>query len=248
MLSLHLFTTMEQYFSEINQSLLTMEVTPLSASLKLLISFFLGAVIGAERQTRRQSAGIRTFSLICIGSTAAMLLSIWIPQSYPHLLNGDPGRIAAQVLTGIGFLGAGAIIQSRGSIHGLTTASTIWVVAIMGMAVGAGMYLPAVALTFISLFALIALGKIEKRKALTGQIKQLLIHFETDAPPVNQVLETVQNHNIFVYDVSIERNYKLHTAQLTLKIQAKQRETFDALFDEFHLLETVSNISLTVLV
>ena len=238
---------MEHLFSDINQYLLTMEVTPLSASLKLFVSFFLGAVIGAERQTRRQSAGIRTFSLICMGSTAAMLLSIWIPQSYPHLLNGDPGRIAAQVLTGIGFLGAGAIIQSRGSVHGLTTASTIWVVAIMGMAVGAGMYLPAMALTFMSLFVLIALDRVEKRKTLTGQIKQLMIYFDTDAPPIGQIMGTIKNHAIFVYDVSVDRNYKRHTAQLTIKIQAKPRETFDTLFDEIHLLESVSEINLTAL-
>ncbi|MCL2131529.1 MAG: MgtC/SapB family protein, partial [Lentimicrobiaceae bacterium] len=191
--------------------------------------------------------GIRTFSLICMGSTAAMLLSIWIPQSYPHLLNGDPGRIAAQVLTGIGFLGAGAIIQSRGSVHGLTTASTIWVVAIMGMAVGAGMYLPAMALTFMSLFVLIALDRVEKRKTLTGQIKQLMIYFDTDAPPIGQIMGTIKNHAIFVYDVSVDRNYKRHTAQLTIKIQAKPRETFDTLFDEIHLLESVSEINLTAL-
>jgi putative Mg2+ transporter-C (MgtC) family protein len=238
---------MEQLFSDINQSLLTMEVTPLSASLKLLVSLFLGAVIGAERQTRRQSAGIRTFSLICMGSTAAMLISVWIPQSYPDFLNGDPGRIAAQVLTGIGFLGAGAIIQSRGSVHGLTTASTIWVVAIMGMAIGAGMYLPAAALTFLSLFVLVALDRVEKRKALTGQVKQLLIHFDTDAPLVNQLMETVKNHSVFVYDVSIERNYKLQTSQLTLKIQAKQRETLDALFEEIRLIDSVTQTSLTML-
>jgi len=238
---------MEHLFSVISESLFSVEVTPLSASLKLLISFFLGAIIGTERQTRRQSAGIRTFSLICMGSTTAMLLSVWIPQSYPHLLNGDPGRIAAQVLTGIGFLGAGAIIQSRGSVHGLTTASTIWVVAIMGMAVGAGMYLPAILLTGLSLFVLIALNRVEKRKALTGQIKQLSIHFDTDAPPINQIMGIVKKQSIFVYDVSVERNYKQKTSQLTIKVQAKPRETLDALFDEIHLLGSVSEINLTVL-
>jgi len=239
---------MEQLFSDINQSLLTMEVTPLSASLKLIISLFLGAIIGTERQTRRQSAGIRTFSLLCMGSTAAMLLSIWIPQSYPNLLNGDPGRIAAQVLTGIGFLGAGAIIQSRGSIHGLTTASTIWVVAIMGMSVGAGMYLPAIILTLISLFVLVALDRVEKRRALTGQVKQLSIHFDTDSPSTNQILKIVKSHSIFIYDVSVERNYKEHTSQLTIKIQAKQREPLDALFDEIHKQEAVAAIHLTLLI
>jgi putative Mg2+ transporter-C (MgtC) family protein len=238
---------MEEFFSEIQQSFFSIEVTPLSASLKLLVSFFLGAIIGTERQTRRQSAGIRTFSLICMGSTTAMLLSIWIPQSYPHLLNGDPGRIAAQVLTGIGFLGAGAIIQSRGSVHGLTTASTIWVVAIMGMAVGAGMYVPAFLLTMTSLFVLVALDRVEKRKALTGQIKQLLINFDTDAPPVNKVREIVKKQSIFIYDISVERNYKAQTSQVTIKLQAKPRETLDILFEEIHLLGAVNEINLTVL-
>ena len=77
-----------------------------TAIVRLLVGFLLGAVIGAERQARRREAGLRTFTLICLGSTMSMLVSIWIPQTYPNFLNGDPGRIAAQVLTGIGFLGA----------------------------------------------------------------------------------------------------------------------------------------------
>jgi len=92
------------------------EITPYTATIRLFISLVLGTLVGAERQLRRRDAGMRTFTLICMGSTGAMLVSIWIPQIYPDFLNGDPGRIAAQVLTGIGFLGAGAIIQSHGSI------------------------------------------------------------------------------------------------------------------------------------
>ena len=114
---------------QINDILQNTVITPYTATVKLLISFLLGAVIGIERQFRRREAGMRTFTLICMGSTAAMLVSIWIPQCYPNFLNGDPGRIAAQVLSGIGFLGAGAIIQSHGSVHGLTTAACIWVMA-----------------------------------------------------------------------------------------------------------------------
>ena len=239
---------MEELLSNLNQSLLTLEVTPFSACLKLFISFLLGGVIGTERQTRRQSAGIRTFALICMGSTTAMLLSIWIPQNYPHFLNGDPGRIAAQVLTGIGFLGAGAIIQSKGSVHGLTTASTIWVVAIMGMAIGAGMYLPAVVLMLIALFVLIALDRVEKRRSLTGQVKQLHVYFDTDTPPVNQILDVVEKHSLFIYDVSIERNYKENTSQLTVKIQVKQREPLDELFDEIRVHQSITIINLTALI
>jgi putative Mg2+ transporter-C (MgtC) family protein len=151
------------------------------------------------------------------------------------------------VLTGIGFLGAGAIIQSRGSVHGLTTASTIWMVAIMGMAVGAGMYLPAIALTLISLFVLIALDRADKRKGLTGQIKQLVVQFDTDMPEIDKVMKIVRSHSIFIYDVSVERNYKLQTAQLSIKVQAKPRETLDSLFDEICLMKSVAEISLMVL-
>ena len=88
---------------QLNALLESTVITPYTAMLKLFISFLLGAAIGIERQVRRREAGMRTFTLICMGSTAAMLISIWIPQIYPDFLNGDPGRIAAQVLTGIGF-------------------------------------------------------------------------------------------------------------------------------------------------
>ena len=93
---------------QINDILQNTVITPYTATVKLLISFLLGAVIGIERQFRRREAGMRTFTLICMGSTAAMLVSIWIPQCYPNFLNGDPGRIAAQVLSGIGFLWSGS--------------------------------------------------------------------------------------------------------------------------------------------
>ena len=120
----------------LNDILENTQITASTAAVRLAISFVLGAIIGVERQFRRRDAGMRTFTLICMGSAAAMLISIWIPQTYPNFLNGDPGRIAAQVLTGIGFLGAGAIIQSHGSVHGLTTAACIWVMAVVGLAAG----------------------------------------------------------------------------------------------------------------
>ena len=89
-------------WDNLNTVLSSTEITSSTALVRLLISFIFGASIGLERQYRRREAGLRTFTLICLGSTAAMLISIWIPQSYPNFLNGDPGRIAAQVLSGIG--------------------------------------------------------------------------------------------------------------------------------------------------
>ena len=163
----------------LNEILENTTITPSTAAVKLLVSFFLGAIIGIERQFRRREAGMRTFTLICMGSAAAMLISIWIPQCYPNFLNGDPGRIAAQVLTGIGFLGAGAIMQSHGSIHGLTTAACIWVVAVIGLAVGAGMYIPALIGTGLTLVILVSLERLEKRMFLNGVNKILTIICKT---------------------------------------------------------------------
>ena len=121
----------------------------------MLLSLALGGAVGYERKRKGQIAGVRTFALISMGATLAMLLSIYIPQEYLGLKNGDPGRIAAQVITGIGFLGAGAIIQMKGSVRGLTTAAGIWRVATIGMAVVAGSFLVAIASTLLILVILV---------------------------------------------------------------------------------------------
>src|SRR5512137_1406038 len=100
------------------------EINSGTAALRLAVSFFAGLLIGIEREAHSQPAGMRTHILISLGSTLAMLLSIYIPQQFPNFQNGDPGRIAAQVVTGIGFLGAGAILRIGGNVKGLTTAAS----------------------------------------------------------------------------------------------------------------------------
>ena len=119
------------------------DVTTVGAIFKLALSMLLGSIVGLERKSKGQIAGDRTFALISMGATLAMLVGIYIPREYLGVKNGDPGCIAAQVITGIGFLGAGAIIQMKGSVRGLTTAAGIWMVATIGLAVGAGRYLVA---------------------------------------------------------------------------------------------------------
>ena len=147
----------EQIYLEINST----EITTAGSAYRLVLSMILGAVVGYERKRKGQNAGVRTFSLISMGATLAMIISIYVPQEYLGLKNGDPGRIAAQVISGIGFLGAGAIIQMKGSVRGLTTAAGIWMVAIIGMAVGLGMYwLSALACALI-MFILVQLERFE---------------------------------------------------------------------------------------
>ena len=131
--------------------------------LKLALSVVLGGAIGMERELSGKPAGLRTNILICLGSALLMDLSmnVGVLEGGPRI--GDPGRIAAQIVTGIGFLGAGTILQARGAVLGLTTAATIWVVAAIGMIVGAGQYLEAAGSTVLVMFVLVVLQRVERR-------------------------------------------------------------------------------------
>lgn len=125
--------------------------------LRLLLAACLGGMIGLEREASGKPAGFRTNLLICLGAALITEISFMMKGS------GDPGRIAAQIVSGIGFLGAGSILQSRngGGVTGLTTAATLWVVAAIGMAVGARAYLAALVATTLVMLALMILGRVE---------------------------------------------------------------------------------------
>lgn len=135
------------------------EVFRLDLGVKMLVATIAGGAIGLEREIRGKPAGLRTNILICIGSALLMDLSMRIAANHA----GDPGRIAAQVVTGIGFLGAGTILHTRGTVSGLTSAATIWVVAAIGLTVGAGLVFEALAATITVMFVLEGLGWVEKR-------------------------------------------------------------------------------------
>ncbi len=111
---------------------------------RIILSAILGALIGYERQFKHKSAGLRTNILVCIGSCLIMVLSNLLYANVEGKTNADPARLAAQVVSGIGFLGAGAIIKEGVNVIGLTTAACIWVVSGVGLAVGAGQYLIAI--------------------------------------------------------------------------------------------------------
>ena len=131
----------------------------LEVTLKLLLAIALGGVIGLERESSHKPAGFRTNILICIGSTMMMILSILLLQG--NETNGDLSRIAAGVITGVGFIGAGTIIQARGSVSGLTSAATIWAVAGQGLVIGAGYYLIAIIFTAITIMTLVLFRRFE---------------------------------------------------------------------------------------
>lgn len=135
---------------------------------RIMLAMLLGGIIGAERERKNRSAGFRTHILVTVGSCMFMIVSISMPMMISTMPNGivnnaDPGRIAAQVVSGIGFLGAGAIIQDKGKVRGLTTAASLWVVAAIGLAAGAGMYFTATATTFFLFLILTVFAKFEEK-------------------------------------------------------------------------------------
>lgn len=140
----------------------TRQTFQLDLLFKLVLSVILGGLIGLERGYAGKAAGLRTNLLICLGAALFTHLSMTITVAAEGAVS-DPTRIAAQIVSGVGFLGAGAILQTRGSVHGLTTAATIWVVAGIGVAVGAGAIVAAIGATFLVLFALFPVGWFERR-------------------------------------------------------------------------------------
>jgi len=140
-------------------------ISTISTIARLGLAFVLGGIIGLERESKRGPAGLRTHILVCVGSSLIMLTSIYIYEMYHNQTATDPGRIAAGVVTGIGFLGAGTIIRNSNKISGLTTAASIWVSAAIGLAVGCGYISAAIAVTVMSYFSLSILKKLEESQS-----------------------------------------------------------------------------------
>ena len=165
-------------------------MTSLVILIRVVVSAILGGLIGLEREIHGCAAGLRTHILVCIGSTLFMVTSIGIAISHGSLGDVDPSRIAAGVVTGIGFLGAGAIIRYGASIRGLTTAASIWAVAAIGLAVGVGLYAAAVITTFVALSVLV-LSRLEELMALKQHGKKLVVTLAMDAATVEDDINNI---------------------------------------------------------
>ena len=185
----------------------------LDITIKIFFSLFLGGLVGLEREIKHKPAGLRTNILICLGSTIIMIVSLNLSEIYGSIV--DPSRMAAQVVTGIGFIGAGAIIRSRGSVHGLTTAATIWVIAGIGLAIGNGYYSAAIISTFVVMIILNLGTRLEKRfKPETDIYRYNIISVN-----IESVFNAIKNiTNIFPFEMEemkiekFDNKIKFHTA------------------------------------
>ncbi|MEZ5103162.1 MAG: MgtC/SapB family protein [Draconibacterium sp.] len=203
----------------ISHILETTEITWQSALIRILVSFAIGAIVGIERETHNQPAGLRTHILISIGSTIAMLVSIYIPQTFTQFQNGDPGRIAAQVVSGIGFLGAGAILKFGGNVKGLTTAASIWAMAALGLAVGAGMYLIGFIGLSVILFALVVMDIFEKKIFKERTPRKIEIVVRKKNSNIATFVKELKDLNIKVVSTGFERNVNEANDKITFFVE-----------------------------
>jgi putative Mg2+ transporter-C (MgtC) family protein len=179
--------------------------------LRLLLAAALGGMIGLEREHSGKPAGFRTNMLICLG--AALITEVSFSVAFTA--SGDPGRIAAQIVSGIGFLGAGTILHARGSVFGLTTAATLWVVAAIGMAVGARAYVAAVVSTSLVMLALMLLGRVEDhlipRKPAD---RNLDITMRADGGIISAIEDTLRKAGFSLDTIKVEKNSEHYHASI----------------------------------
>lgn len=192
--------------------------------LRLSLAVVLGGAIGLERERRNRAAGFRTNILVCLGSSLIMLLSIYGFSEFANEYNVrlDPARLAAQVISGIGFLGAGVILYNGLSITGLTTAATLWVVAAIGLAVGAGFYYAAAITTFVVLFSLLVLNKIESKWIHSSRTVDMEITSDESDNVLAQVMHAIENFQADANKFSVNRkDDELHPNRIVIKLTLK---------------------------
>ena len=173
-----------------------------------------------------------------------MLISIYVQQEYLGLKNCDPGSIAAQVITGIGFLGAGAIIQMKGSVRGLTTAAGIWMVATIGMAVGVGMYLVSVVATGLMLVILVLLEQLEHRIHVGWETRIVRIRIGAIVKDIEAYRHCLSEQNITLTNVFVEYDFETPCTRLNLVVLAKNTTDFVKVFGLLRQLNPTQGISL----
>ena len=213
--------------------------------IRLLVAAVLGGLVGLERELHDQPAGLRTHIILVLGATIAMCISINLSMQFHTVAtNGDPERLAAQVISGIGFLGAGAIFRYGANVKGLTTAASLWTTAIIGLAVGAGYFLLGLAATLSVLFVLIALDSMEKRFLRSHATRVVSIR-GTDRPGfLADVKQTLLAFHVPLRSVSLSRDLKNTTVQIEGVAKLSKAQSMEDLVQAISKIEGVADFQI----
>ncbi len=225
-------------------------IDPLHVTIRLLLALLLGGLIGLEREQNNHAAGFRTHILVCIGSTLIMLLSIYGFAQFANEpgVRMDPSRLAAQVVTGIGFLGAGVILFNGYSITGLTTAASLWVVAAIGLAIGAGFYYAASLSTLLVLFSLFVLNKVEQRLLHAKRLHVMKIKALDQPGYLGRISEMLSARHVIVIrfstqEIADQTNMESPMIYITLTVKLPNKSSVMHISDLIYELEGVSEVT-----
>ncbi|WP_147565447.1 MgtC/SapB family protein [Clostridium tyrobutyricum] len=212
--------------------------------LRLLISGVLGSLIGFERRSHYKEAGLRTHFVVALGSALIMIVSKY---GFMDLINTqsvslDPSRVAAQVVSGIGFLGAGTIIVEHQNVRGLTTAAGLWATAGIGIAIGAGMYIPGVSATALILIGLEIFNKMQKKAIMysTG-IADLSVE------GINPVLDVLKNSKVRVSNIQVNRNHKVNNVsevRIIFRLYTREQDEIKQIMISLLRTKNVKNVNI----
>ncbi|HHX24149.1 MAG TPA: MgtC/SapB family protein [Thermoanaerobacterales bacterium] len=200
-----------------------MPISYLEITVRLVLSIILGGVIGMERETINRPAGFRTHILVCLGSTVVMIVSLFISNQFRGITNVDPGRIPAQVISGIGFLGAGTIIIEGATVKGLTTAAGLWTVSAIGLAIGAGFYYGAILTTFLILLTLLAFNKIEEFILKTKYLQPLQLLIKDAPGQLGKIGSSLGDMNISIKNIKME---EVNEGKLLITVMTQKMNRF----------------------
>jgi putative Mg2+ transporter-C (MgtC) family protein len=209
---------------------------------RLVLAAVLSGIIGFEREFHGRAAGFRTHILLCIGSTLVMLTSIHIFEMYYGKVPLDPARIAAGVVTGIGFLGAGAIVHFKSSIRGLTTAASLWVVAGIGLAVGSGLYFASILTTILTMIALLLFGRMEHAMIRKDWYRTIIIESRESVDQFKAIREILEESRTDITDFEVDRSRDGQNMVLKLGVKLYETRYADQLLKDIGSLDGVKNV------
>ncbi len=196
-------------------------VIPWEQLMQLLLSFILGGLIGFQRESINRPAGFRTHILVALGSTLVMQTSFYVFDAYHTMTTIDPMRLGAQVISGMGFLGAGTIIKEGSSVKGLTTAASLWAVACIGLAIGTGFYVGAIITTALIYFILAFFMDIEKRFKSSKGLTKLRLLSSQRSGQLALIGETLAKLDVEIEDVIVSETNEKNT-ELVLTLSHKK--------------------------
>jgi putative Mg2+ transporter-C (MgtC) family protein len=210
---------------------------------RLLVAAVLGGLVGYERERNNQPAGLRTHIILVVGATLAMTLSVNIAMEYrPLVPNGDPARMAAQVISGIGFLGVGAIIRYGPNIKGLTTATSMWSMAVVGLAVGSGYLLVATFTTGLLLVTLILINFFEKRFIKPKVVSQLSITTVDRREMLNNLRVVIERHANINPGFSVHKDLQHKRSKFIMTFKLKEGRGIDDLLTDLTDIDGIRSI------